>query len=348
MIERQEKILRATILDHIQTAEPVGSKALADQHQLTVSSATIRNDLKMLEEEGYLTHLHTSSGRVPTDKGYRYYVDTLMHQAPTAMSSKKLALVSHDLKSMYSEIAQLMSDTMPYASLVVPTAYVEQLLRVVHMMVLGLDRVLVVVLHSAGVNEEFVMQFKHHFSQTDFDRFSRILSERLQGRSIHDLSSQDSDLLVADFPELKALIRAFIVGLDEAMKKQQQNPHLHTAGMSKLLDLPEFENLDMTRSVIGSLENAQDLLNLVQLSQQKAVTAYIGSETQSQALAGCSFVTAPIRHNDQSIASIGILGPKRLMYRRVLPYVEQLAKRFSSWISRDEVDILNEVERKGR
>ena len=333
MLERREKVLRATILDHIQSPTPVGSKVLESNYQLNASSATIRNDLKILEEEGYLTHLHASSGRIPTDKGYRFYLDTLMQKSAFENEMDFLSLVCHDLKSMYSEIAQLMSDTLPYATMVVPSSYVEQILRVVQMMVLGLDRVLVVVLHSAGVNEEFVLNFKHEMTQSDLDRFSRMLSERLKGRSINDISDDDPESLAADFPEMKSLIRAFIQGLDQAIKRQNISPKLYTSGVSNLLNYPEFHDMEIAQSVMRSLEEATELLDLVNLSRQNSINAFIGSETASESLSECSFITAPVKNNDVQIASIGVLGPKRLMYRTVMPYVERIASRFSDWFS---------------
>lgn len=344
MIGRRERVLKATILDHIETGCPVGSRSLVEQYKLNVSSATIRNDLKFLEEAGYLTHIHTSSGRIPTDKGYRYYVDALMTRPTEKQSIGSLSLICGDLKSAYAEIAKLLSDELPYAALVLPSSYLSQVLKVIRMIVVSLDQVLVVVLHSVGLNEEFMLRFKHSFTQSDIDRLSRILTDQLKGRSLFDITLEDSEKIGVDFPELKVLIREFVIGLNRILKRRQLTPKLYSAGVSKLLNFPEFQDMRIAQSVLRSIEDAQSLLNLIEQNDPFSVKAYIGSEMNSDAFGSCAFITAPIRKCNQWIGSIGVLGPKRLMYRHVMSYIGHLSKRFSAWLENCPEENLKEEE----
>ena len=333
--ERKKSILAATVESYIKTAEAVGSKSLTSD--FGCSSATIRQELSDLEEEGLLMHLHTSSGRVPTDLGYRYYVDVLMKHHSLS-SSDQLALrsaigtMSENLADTFSHISQAVASLIDYTIIVLtPDIFIESL-KVIHLIMVDLDRILVVLLHAAGVNKEFLMQIpSDQVNQDDLNRISKLLTEKLEGRSLSDLNEETLSSMIQVLPEYRSLLMTLGESLQNLQISTQDNRQLLTSGTSKMLKLPEFKNIEFAQKVLSSLEESKVLLKLLSYHHsEEHYRVFIGNEHEVDDLKECSLVVAPFKGN----GALGILGPKRMAYDTIVPLVQNISGIITTYLSR--------------
>jgi heat-inducible transcriptional repressor len=333
--DRKKAILSSTVESYIKTAEPVGSKSLSSD--FGCSSATIRQELADLENEGLLMHLHTSSGRVPTDMGYRYYVDVLMKQN-TLSSSDQLALrsvvgaLSTNLSDSFSHISQAVASLIDYTIIVLtPDIFIESL-KVIHLIMVDLDRIMVVLLHAAGVNKEFLLTIPpDRITQDDLNRISKLLTEKLEGRSLSDLDEATLSDLVRTLPEYHSILVALSQELQKLHSSTRTNRQLVTSGTSKMLKLPEFKNIEFAQKVLSTLEESKVLLDLLSYHQSEDRSkVLIGPEHHVDDLKECSLVVSPFKGN----GALGILGPKRMAYDTIVPLAQSISEMVTAYLSR--------------
>ncbi len=334
LTERQKTILEATVTDFIETAEPVGSKSLIEAKGFSLSSATIRNDLSELEDKGYLTHVHTSSGRVPTDKGYRMYVDSLMtlQKLPPEQRqilNKQLAMIGNNVSDVLAQLTDVVSSLMDYTTLVLTPDIWRETLKVVHLVLLDLDKVLVVLLSSAGVNQEFVMSLEG-LAQADLDRLSRLLTQKLEGKAAYQLTEDLFAELVSELPHFKIALTQLGTEIKRLVQSHKSRK-LMSKGTSKMLRLPEFKNVEVTQKVLETLEESKVLCHLLDryMNPSTSQKTLIGEETQVENLKECSLVFTPVMRDDEPVALVGVLGPKRMMYPVVVPMIDRIGRMVS-------------------
>ncbi|MGE4170410.1 MAG: heat-inducible transcriptional repressor HrcA [Candidatus Margulisiibacteriota bacterium] len=332
MNTRKKAILAATIEQYIQTAEPVSSKQLAEGHGLSVSPATVRNELNELEQDGFLSHVHTSSGRIPTDKGYRLYVDDLMTYRDFPAEKQALVLqemntIGRSVEQVLVHVADVMSHIMDYSTLVLTPDIYQETLKVAHLILVDLDRILVVLLSSLGVNEEFVVSFQDRVSQDDLNKLSQFLTRKLEGKPLRAIDDTLLGALVAELPQLSHVLEAILKELNRMGKKEQPAKKMLAKGLSKLVRLPEFQNIELTQKVLTALEENKLLLALLneRLSKTPTHQVLIGKETEAEDLEACSIILSPVTVGQEAIGAIGILGPKRMAYPTIIPMVQHIA-----------------------
>lgn len=339
LTERKKQILNATVSRYIQTAEPVGSKSLLDAFD--VSSATVRQALHELEDEGFLTHVHTSSGRVPTDKGYRFYVDELM--ATHSLSTTEYQVISEQIHSMslhvetaLTQISSVMSSLIDYTTIVmVPTIY-QDALKLVHMVLVDINRVLVILLHAIGVNHEFILTLDEGVNQEDLNRLSQLLSSKLEGINVQDIPREFFIKLITDLPDYKSVLTQLATEIDRLNVHHQRNHQLILNGTSKMLKLPEFKNIEFTQQVLAAVEENKVLLELLNRSLSKKAdhSIFIGkSDHQVDLLDGCSVVLQPVTLGHSYSTVIGVLGPTRMPYSVVASKLNTLSAMVSEYLT---------------
>ena len=257
MEKRKKQVLTATIDHHIRTGEPVGSRYLVQTKGLSVSSATIRQDLNGLEKEGYLTQVHTSSGRVPTDKGYRLYVDVLM-QANQLTRQQELTLVQflegmqHRVDDVLENISQVVSSLFDYTTIVLTPKIYQETLKVVQFISLDVNRVLVVLLNSVGVNAEVLLEVPYEGNQEDLNKISQYITEKLQGKSVAAFDEALLEHTIVVLPQYKAVLDQLKSQVSQLKYKQSSGHHLLMNGVSKMLKLPEFQDITYTQKVMAT------------------------------------------------------------------------------------------------
>jgi heat-inducible transcriptional repressor len=336
--ERKHLILNTAIQHYIETAEPVGSKLLVDRYKFNLSSATIRSELNELEREGYLSHVHTSSGRVPTDKGYRFYVDNIVPRAKTAVPTQlqlQLQQANLNLQGVLANVSEVMSSLIDYTTIVLTPDLYQETLKTAHLILVDLDKVLVVLLHSAGINSEHLLQLSDKIDQENLDKIAKLLSRKLEGKPVYELNEDFVLSLSRELPDLVDELKSLSKAVSQLRQSNQKRQNLLTKGMSNMIKLPEFKNIELTQRVLSLLEESKVLVNvLTEFSKQSPCQVVIGQETNVESLAECSLIVSQIGHETEPQGVIGILGPKRMAYTHVLPMVQSVTQHINTHLQK--------------
>lgn len=334
---REREILQFIIQDFIKTANPVASKALVEQHRLNVSSATIRNAMSVLETKGYLDHPHTSAGRVPTEMGYRFYVNSLMRLSRlTALEQQALDQISvtitNDLDDAVVTAARLLARLSNLLAVVIAPKLANGTFNKLEIISLSSTRLLVVLTIQSGLAKTVSIEVHSEISRSALEQVSQFLNERLQGQKLANIAIHIRDML-ADYHDKddSGLIRVFIDSADTIFEDQQVRK-FHFGGAEYMAMQPEFSDLSRYRSIVELIENEDMIIHLFEpdiiVDGESEVRVRIGSENKLLQIDQCSVVST--RYSIGAVSgTIGLVGPKRMNYPRMIALVEQLANRFN-------------------
>ena len=324
--DRKKKILHAIVDDYIETAEPVASKALVSRSDLHVKAATIRNEMSDLEELGYLEKPHTSAGRIPSDKGYREYVNSLMQVHP--LSPKEEQLIASRMEKSVEELTGLLRDASEtlaeqtgYTTIAVTPRLRKSYLTQLKMMMIEPGKVLVVVVLSAGIVKDRVVRVSDYITQEQLIRISAAAEAGLCGKPLDEITlvavtSAGKDMRLPDPIVNQILYEAYVA------IKQADNIGVYIDGKHRILNFPEFHDIHRVRSVFNTLD--QDGIIAGYLREQESpesAASYmirIGQEITLEGLDGCSFITTTYNTGDKLAGQIGVIGPKRMEYAKVI------------------------------
>ncbi len=332
--ERAQIILRAIIQSYVLSANPVGSNALLKniESELKVSSATVRNVMSELEELGYITHPHTSAGRIPTDKGYRTYVDQLM--MVDALSRQEEISIRENLnrspsESLYRDASKLLGVISQLLGVVQLPTVTDLIVRRVDLLPLSSTRLLIVMSFDSDVVRTLTVEADSIVPSSALEELSRMINERISGRSLRDVRDNIPAIMVDHSSH--PVMRLFIDSMDKLFVGSSER--LHIAGAQNLVQQPEFDNPDRLRGVVELIENEDVIVHLLERTQQDqdhdGVTVMIGSEIQNDLLRDFSFVSAQYRIAG-STYSVGLIGPKRMNYSRLVSLVGSVAHMMTS------------------
>lgn len=327
---RKQEILKAIIDAHIHTAEPVGSETLTHRLRLGLSAATLRLEMAALEELGYLSQPHTSAGRVPTDRGYRVYVDSVLEEETRLPEEgvrfrRRFQSLTGDTRRMVEEIARALASATNYASVVAPPRPEHRIFRHLHFIPVTSTEVLVVIVTNAGVIEGQTLEFPEALGPEELDRISRTVSQRLAGHRLAEISGEVlADVVEAAWHQqlLQQLSRLF-----RYYRPSTGEPHVVIEGTANILKQPEFQDVRVAQHVLSALERDEVVADLLTEVQDREVWIRIGSENRHEDLRGCSVVGATYKVGDQPVGALGIVGPTRMKYGKVIALVRYLAKQ---------------------
>lgn len=333
MDTRQRTLLKTAIKGHIASGEAVSSQAVLTASGLGVSSATIRSELSHLEKQGYLTQLHTSSGRVPTDAGYRMYVDELMDEEVISDPSTLIAGCEFGLDAVMQQLSSSVAQLMDYTTIVMAPSVVEDTLKMVHMVTLDVNRVLVVFLGALGLNHELVMDVELDVTQDELTKLSQVLTEKLSGQPISELTQSQLHDVITQLPSVTAILATFNDRLSEFSTQMADQSTVKVSGLSKLVRLPDFQTVQTVSDVLALLEENQLLSRtLKQLSRRVKNNVVIGKEAHDDVLETCSVVLSPIKLKASTTGTMAVIGPKRMSYSRVLPLVRAISEKMADQV----------------
>ena len=311
------------VYEYINTAEPVGSVTLTQKYNLGVSSATIRNEMAELEAGGYLVQPHTSSGRVPSDAGYRTYVDELMSPETLRPEDQQrirdeFRAASRDLDEVIDQTTRLLGQLSRSLAFVVAPARSTQMFRHVQLIWLSERTGLAVVVTSLGTPTQSFFELKHDVEADDLTRLSNVLNGRFGGRLLAEITRNEIASAVADAGLREDLVTAVEESFAEAA--DPSDPLIAAAGAQNLLDQPEFHDLRKLRSILRIVEEQKRLYELVADSMgQQGTQVRIGHELGTDEIAECSLVTVPYRFGEHgAVGLLAILGPRRMPYGRLM------------------------------
>jgi heat-inducible transcriptional repressor len=332
--ERSRRILHAVVLDFIESGEPVGSRTLSKKYGIDLSPATIRNVMADLEEAGYLYQPHTSAGRLPTESAFRLYVDSLM--TISALSGDEEAEI-HALDTLspglalLRESSRVLSRLTGTASLVVTPRLDRRRLRELHFVVptSAKQMLLAILLFTDGTIESRMVDLAQLPTDSDLERMHNLLGEEVRGKTLQQVREKLASNLNQERMVLDRLTElAFELGLLAAEKEDEEAPVVMIEGQSRLISQPGFADIQLLRELVQTLEDREQLLGLLDRTiVASSVQVLVGNEAElSRAL---TLISAPFHDGDNAVGTIGILGPRRMNYPRIIPLVEATASAVS-------------------
>ncbi len=334
MDHRKMLVLKAVIDDYIETADPVGSRSIARKHNLGVSPATIRNEMADLEEIGYLRQPHISAGRVPSDKGYRFYVDVLME--PEDIPEEEWQKVHGDVMAYRQEMDQLIHEASKILavltrSISLVVAPPVEGLTVRHIQLTSIDdqTALVVLILNPSMVQNRIIHLRQPHTAEELDDLSRKLNQKVKGLTYRGLTTS----MIRDLMDYGEVGEALVDVLAQGLTRQKQE-QVHLNGTLHLFNQPEFKDVERARTLLELLEQREDLLSLVSdLAGQSGIRVVIGQENPKEEMKECSLVTAAYQVGGSVIGSIGVMGPTRMEYSRIYSVVELVADSLSDTLT---------------
>ena len=331
---RRHALLIATVQEFIATAEPVGSSQIVARHQLGVRAAMVRNMMSELEDSGFLTQPHTSAGRVPTEKAFRYYVDHLAGVARIGFEDRTqielhYSTSARNLGDVLRDTPRLLSVLTGQAALVMSPRLESAILERVNFVRLHQNQVLAVFVAQAGGAQNRIVNTDHDHSQDELDRMARYLNESLEGRTLDEARRW----IEAQLNEERAKYDRFMrdaLALGGAITDQAGQPELYVEGGLQAIEQPEFYDRAKMRELLRTLSDKTALLELLEQSlTHEGPTVSIGSENYDPRLASLSVVAASYASGSIPLGSLAVVGPVRMDYDRVIPLVEYTARAIS-------------------
>jgi heat-inducible transcriptional repressor len=333
---REKKVLQNLINHYVQTADPVGSRLIANKYRMGISPATIRNTMQDLEEMGLIKQPHTSAGRVPTDIGYRVFVDMLLKQEPLTQTEKNKIkeLIKQSKKgidAILSQASKILGDISNQLGITLAPKFEEGVLSRIHLIPVAEGRVLVIVAVKSGLVKSILMELESDVSHEELSKMDSILNERLAGLTLGQIRRTLTERL-ADTQCSPKLLRLFI-DPRAPVWNDILDATLHVTGTDNLIAQPEFSDREKITGIVKFLEQRSDLIRLLEaqvLGSGLVIT--IGSENTMQEIQNCSIVTSAYKAGKLS-GLIGIIGPTRMPYSKLISIVEYTAKSLTEALS---------------
>ncbi|MBE5768751.1 MAG: heat-inducible transcription repressor HrcA [Clostridiales bacterium] len=331
MDERKLRILQAIIDDYILTAVPVGSRTITKKYDMGLSPATIRNEMSDLEELGYLDQPHISAGRIPSAKAYRLYVDQLLRSGRIASANEE-ALRGHftgrmrQMEDVIDHAAQVLSSLTKYTAVVLPPTGSEPRIRTIQLVPVSENSALTVIVTDAGIVRDTVIRVSEELDSDTLYAISRSLTQTLKGKTLHE-AVECMPGMIAAMQENEMLLRGFGNFLNAA--DGESHHHVAVGGTSNMLSYPEYSDMEKARSFLSLMETRDRLADIVSQQGEMAFTVRIGPETGVPEMADCSIVTATYTTGNGRQGTIGVIGPTRMEYSRVLSILGTMGHQLS-------------------
>ncbi|MCL6634962.1 MAG: heat-inducible transcriptional repressor HrcA [Peptococcaceae bacterium] len=339
MDDRKQKILLAIVHDYIATAEPVGSRTIAKKYKLGVSPATIRNEMADLEELGYIEQPHTSAGRIPSERGYRYYVDYLMKRKELSRDEEEMILRELEVKvkdvgQVIQKAGQLISQVTSYAALVMqPQIGMSNFKRIQIVPMNPLQAMVLLVMDTGAVYHRMI-DIPESITETDLDTISLVLNQKLHGSPIENIKLTLLKEIYFELARHKHVLDLAMELIHDSMSLKAEDK-IYLGGVFNILNQPEFHNVERVKTLLSLLEQEKLLCDLLAgAGMEEGVTVRIGKEINRSEIEQCSVITAPYQVSGRIMGTIGVLGPTRMDYARVVSVVDFMTTSLSHALER--------------
>ena len=327
--ERKRKILKAIIQTYLETGEPVGSRTISKYTDLNLSSATIRNEMSYLEDMGYICQPHTSAGRIPTDKGYRFYVDSLMNEKIEAETEKGNLLERVDkMEKMLKQVARVLAANTNYATLVTTPQY-NNTVKFIQLSKVAESKLLAVIMVDGNIVKNKLIDKTYDLKNDEILQFNILLNSFLQGAALEDIYLELIQTMKTQAGEYADILETIFQGIMEAIH-EADDLKVYTSGMTNMLKYPELMDSATAEKLLGTFEDIEDKEDFVKYVEEvinkdnSDIEIRIGDENSSEDQKDCSLVTATYKMPEGAIGTIGIIGPKRMDYKKVVTMIKNL------------------------
>ncbi|MED1438697.1 heat-inducible transcriptional repressor HrcA [Aeribacillus composti] len=336
LTDRQLLILQIIIDDFIQYAQPVGSRSLSKKESITFSSATIRNEMADLEELGLIEKTHTSSGRVPSEKGYRYYVDHLL--SPKKLTKKEVMAIRsifaekiYELETLVQKSAQILSELTSYTAIVLGPKVSENRLKRLQIVPINEDKAVAIFVTNTGHVENKMITFPEKIDMSELEKIVNILNEKLAGVPLSELKDKI-------YKEIANILRKHIRNYDILLKLitgtlNVGHEKIYFGGKTNILSQPEFRDVSQIQTFLDFIEQEDELYDLLK-TNPSGITVKIGTENKISAMENCSLITATYSIGEKQIGTVAVLGPKRMDYSRVISLLKFFSKDLSQVLTK--------------
>lgn len=335
--ERQKLILSAIVDDYIRSAEPVGSRTISKRGDIGFSPATIRNEMSDLEELGFLEQPHTSAGRIPSHKGYRYYVDHLVPRRK--LSVQELEVIKRffaerlrELEQVIQHVATILSSLTNYTSIVLGPELLSTTLKHLQIIPLNDESAVAIIVTNTGHVENKLVSIPDDIPVSEIEKMVRILNAKLSGVPLLHFKSKLYNEVSA---ELSRYISKYeeLVKLIEGVLQQEEDDRIFVSGTTNMLTQPEFKDVGKVKGILDLFDETQTLIQLFS-GTAEGIQVRIGTENTLEAINNCSLITASYSIDGQSLGTIGILGPTRMEYGRVISLLDYFSQDLALILAR--------------
>ncbi len=344
MDSRKQQVLLAIITDFIATAEPVGSRTIARKYDLGVSPATIRNEMSDLEEMGYIEQPHTSAGRVPSQLGYRYYVDFLMQKKDLTAREEEIIRRGYEKKvrqigQVIVQTGELLSQMTKFAAVVMTPRLELSSFKRVQLVLMNPGQVLVIVVMNTGALQTNIIEVPEEVSQVDLDTISQVLNAKLDGLTLDKIKVTLLREIYYELSKHKNILDLAMHLIQNGLAASREDK-IYLGGIMNILNQPEFHNIERVKALLSLLEQEELLRSLLESCDPKeGVTVRIGREMNREEVKDCSMVVANYCIDGRPMGTIGVIGPTRMDYAWVVSVVEHMTlslsetmeKMFKGW-----------------
>ena len=328
--ERKLKILQAIIRNYLETGEPVGSRTISKYTDLNLSSATIRNEMADLEELGYIVQPHTSAGRIPSDKGYRLYVDTLLEEKNQEVESMRELLIekTDKVENLLKQVAKALAVNTNYASMITTPQYRSRKVKFIQLTQMEEMQLLAVIVLEGNIVKNKMLYAEEPLDKEIVLKLNIVMNTFLQGLDLSEINLA----LIQKMKEQAAGYGNVVSDILDAVAQaigEEDDVQIYTSGATNILKYPELSDKERASELLSAFEEKKQLTELVALPGEgdhnnRAIQVYIGNETPVESMRDCSVVTATYEIEDGVYGKIGIVGPKRMDYERVVGTLQTL------------------------
>lgn len=329
--ERKEKILKAIIQTYLETGEPVGSRTISKYSDLKLSSATIRNEMSDLEELGYIIQPHTSAGRIPSDKGYRFYVDQIIKEKDNQVNQMQELMIQRvdRVELLLKQMAQFLASNTNYATLISGPNYHQTKLKFIQLSRVESNKLLIVVVVEGNIIRNSFVTLDEELSDEEILNLNILLNNSLNGLTIQEINLGVISKLKEQAGIHRQVVDFVLNEVSEAIGSQDEDLQIYTSGATNIFKYPELSDTKKASQLISTLEQKELLKGLFDENQTSSasdseIQVYIGDETPVQTMKDCSVVTANYVLGDGLRGTIGIVGPKRMDYEKVVSTLRTL------------------------
>ena len=345
--ERKKKILSSVVEDYIESAEPVGSKTLVEKYHLDYSSATIRNEMKLLEEEGYLEQPHVSAGRIPSTKGYRYYVDNLMKERKLSMVDinyiNSTITVFGDIDDIFEQVADVVSKVLSTPTVI--TKNNTDTIEKIKVVKISDNLLLIVLMSENGTVKDCIAKLTDTVEDTAIDKMTSILNQNLSGKPLQELHYILNDVIKKDLQAFSGVMEEIVNSIKYEMSKDMKKLN---SGVEKILENPEFSDIETVKNFINMISTKEIIDTALDKSKNNKLSIVIGSENKEVLLNDYTVISLDIEKDNKYLGKLSVIGPKRMNYAKTISTLKYINEKFNNTlkVKRNEKEDNSEKRRK--
>lgn len=335
--DRKKEILKAIIEEYIHTAEPVSSNAIVQKYHLDYSSATVRNEMADLEKIGFLDKPHTSAGRVPSAKGYRFYVDELLKDDDISLEEviyiqSKLQTKVNQMEDLTKIATNTLSEITHYPTVSIGPNKHNQMIEDIKFVLLGTRTMMAIILTDAGIIKETIIKFDEDVTEDQIDSLTYMFNSKLKGKPLDSIDVPMEEYILS---EMNSSIHVIQPILEEMKKVIDEQGTLYYEGTNKAFELPEFQSLDLAKNFVNILDTDELMIDKLNSGIADDINVYIGDENENEDLKDFSIITFNHKVHGKSLGTIGIIGPKRMDYSKVISVLKYINRKMNQGLLGD-------------